>query len=443
MKEPLKYIADEESLKFYLIDCGSGLMHLLVFPDDTVMLFDCNVTNEKEEEIIKFLEKHIPSKLNIDTNEDEKVIDIFVNSHRDMDHLRGLKKINENFKVKSIWDSGQTGASTENADYKYYMYLRRELKKENENNLFVPVPSNEKITTNIEGVSIYCLSAEEDFAEDYINETVMAAKKQHTNSMVLLIIFGERKMLLTGDSDWKSWKEQIVPNFSKYTINYENTDILIASHHGSRSFFTDEAVNETIDEENNPDTTYIESIGLINPVITLISCGEYDIYHHPNKEALALYKEHTSNEQVYTTNDLGTICGFISKDGRFSAIPYRFRNRGNSTSQNIILSCRADGEVVNNGDSLKVECGLEFSALVPTGLRTPDNKLKIFWEVSNMGVEEDYEHQEIYYKRKNEECGKYKFSRNLSYKGIHTLRCRICNSFKNIDETLIFVLEGI
>lgn len=443
MKEPLKFIADEESLKFYLIDCGSGLMHLLVFPDDTVMLFDCNVTNEKEEEIIKFLEKHIPSKLNKDTNEDEKVIDIFVNSHRDIDHLRGLKKINENFKVKSIWDSGQTGASTENADYKYYMYLRRELKKANENNLFVPVPSNEKIRTNIEDASIYCLSAEEDFAEDYINETFMAAKKQHTNSMVLLIVFGERKMLLTGDSDWKSWKEQIVPNFSKYITNYENTDILIASHHGSRSFFTDEAVNETIDEENNPDTTYIESIGLINPVITLISCGDYDTYHHPNKEALALYNEHTSNEQVYTTKKLGTICGFISKDGKFSVIPYMFRNRGNSTNKNIILTCRADDKVVNNGDCLKVGCKLEFSALVATGLRTPDEKLKIFWQVSNMGVEEDYEHQEIYYKDKNEEYGKYEFGRELSYKGIHTLRCRIINSSKNIDETIIFVVEGI
>ncbi|MEG1301007.1 MAG: hypothetical protein RSC93_09910, partial [Erysipelotrichaceae bacterium] len=341
MLEPLKFIADEESLKFYLIDCGSGLMHLLVFPDETVMLFDCNVTIEKEDEIIKFLERHIPKKLNIDTNENEKVIDIFVNSHRDKDHLRGLKKINKYFKVKSIWDSGQTGESTEDADYMYYMELRRELKKASEKNLFVPVPSNEEITTNIEGVSIYCLSAEESFAVDYINETVMAAKKQHTNSIVLLIIFGERKMLLTGDSDWKSWKEEIVPNFSKYINNYENTDILIASHHGSRSFFTDEKVNETIDEKNNPDTTYIESIELINPVITLISCGKYDTYHHPNKEALALYKEHTSNEQVYTTQNLGTICGFISKDGKFSVIPYKFRNLGNDTNQNIYFTCRA------------------------------------------------------------------------------------------------------
>ena len=83
---------------------------------------------------------------------------------------------------------------------------------------------------------------------------------------------------MTGDSDWKSWKEQKVSNFSEIVPNYENTDILIASHHGSRSFFTDE---ETIDLEQYPDTTYIKSIELINPIITLISCADYNYknYH--------------------------------------------------------------------------------------------------------------------------------------------------------------------
>ncbi|TDW13224.1 beta-lactamase superfamily II metal-dependent hydrolase [Breznakia blatticola] len=442
MREPLKFITDEKSLKFYLIDCGSGLMHLIVFPNDKVMLFDCNVTSDNEDRIIKFLEKHIPSKWDNETGEFKKEIDIFVNSHRDIDHLRGLKKVNSNFKVKSIWDSGQTGASTDNSEYNYYMYLRRELKKANENNLFVPVPSNEAIRHDIDDIDIYCLSAEADFQEDYVNEVKMAVKKQHTNSMVLLIKYGERKMLLTGDSDWKSWKEQIVPNFKWNSVNYENTDILVASHHGSRSFFTDE-LNETIDVEKNPDTTYLESIGLIKPVVTIISCGDYEEYHHPNKEALALYKTHTSNEQVYTTNELGTICGFISATGDFSIIPDRFKNNENQENYNFKLSCNVNGVSINNGDSLATGCNLKFSALVTQGLRTPDDKLKIFWEVSNMGIDDDYEHQEIYYKGKKEESGKYVFERELSFVGIHTLRCRIKNTSKGIDETKIFIVRGI
>ena len=54
--------------------------------------------------------------------------------------------------------------------------------------------------------------------------------------------------MLTGDSDWKSWKDKIIPNYKDYV----KSEILIASHHGSRSFFTGE-VNETINIEKNPE----------------------------------------------------------------------------------------------------------------------------------------------------------------------------------------------
>ena len=55
MLEPLKWFVDESDFRFYLIDCGSGLMHLIIFPDSTVMLFDCNVTNEMKTQLFVFL----------------------------------------------------------------------------------------------------------------------------------------------------------------------------------------------------------------------------------------------------------------------------------------------------------------------------------------------------------------------------------------------------
>ena len=123
MLEPVKFYESEKDLKFYLIDCDSGLMHLIIFPDDTVMLFDCNVTEDNGDKILLFLSKVIPEK------DEKQEIDIFVNSHRDQDHLRGLKEINATYKIKSIWDSGQSGANIDNSDYKYYMYLKRKLKR--------------------------------------------------------------------------------------------------------------------------------------------------------------------------------------------------------------------------------------------------------------------------------------------------------------------------
>jgi glyoxylase-like metal-dependent hydrolase (beta-lactamase superfamily II) len=116
LEQPLCWYADESALCFYLLNVGEGLMTLIIFPDSTVMLFDCNVTTDNEDDIIAFLDKVIPEEYNVDKEEYEKPIHIFVNSHRDEDHYRGLKKVNERFPIKSIWDSGQTGATTNSTE---------------------------------------------------------------------------------------------------------------------------------------------------------------------------------------------------------------------------------------------------------------------------------------------------------------------------------------
>ncbi len=446
MLEPLKWFVDESDFRFYLINCGSGLMHLIIFPDNTVMLFDCNVTNENEEEIINFLDRHIPAKYDKDAKKEEKFIDIFVNSHRDEDHYRGLKKINEKFKIKSIWDSGQSGENTDSADYNYYMYLRRELKKKSEDNLIVPTPSN-AILKIIDTVDIYCLAAEADFIyQDESKILEHAAKIQHTNSMVLLMVYSGRKLLLTGDSDWKSWKEQIVSNFTEIVPNYENVDILIASHHGSRSFFTDE---ETIDLEKYPDTTYIESIELINPIITLISCGDYNTYHHPNKEAMKLYEKYTSEgrDQIHTTHEKGNLCGYIDEDGNFGVIPERFKNRMPFGDRKFYLKAhkKVNDEwiEIKSGEKINVNTSVKFSLIGIGDVLNSHDSINIWWEVCNNGIDEYCEHKEVYKKEKSENDDRCSFSREVVYKGKHLLRCRVKNSTKHFDGTVVFLVEGV
>ena len=299
LEQPLCWYTNEGALRFYLMSVGEGLMTLIIFPNELVMLFDCNVTNDNQDEVLEFLDEVIPEKYNGDKQKYEKPIHIFANSHRDEDHYRGLKKVNEKFPIKSIWDSGQTGATTDSPDYLYYMYLRRALKEKDPANLFIPVPSDIPVF-NYDGVDIYCLAAEEDFTAGYINKGFSESdtRIQHTNSMVLLLEYGNRKLLMTGDSDWKSWRDKIVPNFNEG--DFVKVNILNARHHGSRTFCTS-GVYDNIAAEANSETTYIESIELITPDITLVSCGDYDSAHHTNKDALELYKTHTSERQVYTT----------------------------------------------------------------------------------------------------------------------------------------------
>lgn len=456
LTKPLEYYTkhDEEPLLFHLIDVGEGLMFLIIFPDETTLLFDCNVSNQSEDNIIEYLEKSIPPRYDPESMGYLKWIDIFVNSHRDDDHLRGLSKINKKFPIKAILDSGETGASTSSDDYKYYMGLRRRLiKKYGDDAVIIPQPSKKSLKS-FGGAEVYCLNSSLEYSDqrNYItqafyeylieNEVIRAAKTQHTNSIVLSVRYAGRAILLTGDSDWLAWRDKIMPIF-KYT-ELLKSNILIASHHGSRSFFTDESQNDTIDPENNPDSTYIEHISKISPSITLIPCGEYKTAHHPNKEAKKIYEENTSGEQVYTTHEKWTLAGFINNSGEWTVVPSRFfpASGHNNFTLNCVCSNSWTSSIKNSGDYFNIGSELLFTIRSKIGILDPINEVNVFWEVSNGGINEDSDHQEIYYKGKNEDTPKHQFARHVSYRGKHLLRCKVHNKRKNIIATKVFIVNG-
>jgi beta-lactamase superfamily II metal-dependent hydrolase len=441
--KPLSYYTnkDYKPLMFHLLSVGEGLMFLLIFPDQTTMLYDCNILKDDSDEIIRYCKNNIPTRLTSNGNKSQW-IDIFVNSHRDQDHYRGLSYINEVFEIKSIWDSGRSGATTEDSDYKYYMRLRRTIKeKYGDKSLLIPTPSLTPIRT-FGGAKIYCLNSSEGNAQS--NSYYESVKEQHTDAIVLSVHYYNQSILLTSDSDWNVWKEKIVPMFLKSQI-LEST-ILIASHHGSRSFFTDETLNDDIDVDENPDTTYIDHIDYINPNITLISCGEYDQFHHPNKDAKKIYKESTSNEQVYTTNNKGHFIGFIDNRNYWSVIPSRFYPIiPSSISFDIICECTYNNTktIKPSGETFKIGSSLKFNVKSNQGIFEPYNEITIWWEVSNGGINAHHDHQEIYYKKDSEKGSKLEFEREVSYEGTHLLRCSVKNKKKNINITKIFVVTGI
>lgn len=450
MIQPLSFYKTEEGISFYLIDCGSGLTHLIIFPNGIVMLFDCNLQDENEREsnskdaILNLMGRVIPKKIDDDGNEYQP-IDIFVNSHRDTDHLKGLKDVNEKFPIQSIWDSGYHGKDTENnSDYQYYMELRRRLKAKSKDNLVIPTPSKE-VFCSVGDADIYCLCDSKDY-EDESDELLYESedKPQHTNCIVLLIDYCGRKMLLTGDSGWDAWQNDIVPNFSDAELGYDDVDILIASHHGSLSFFGSSEDADDVDEES----LYTDHIEAINPKVTLISCGSYNYknYHLPNKTTMKIYKEYTSNEQVFTTRDYGTICGQITAGGEFSCVPLKFQNFKNPDRNHFVnISCTAtyEGENyrVDDGSSARRGSDLMFRL---TGVgKVLDGNPKIFWEVCNSGIGVDIEHHEIYCKGPEEEKSNCNIKQELKYKGTHLIRINVINIEKRFRQQIVFVVKGI
>ena len=394
-RQPISFYSDGSNcpLIFHLIHVGEGLMILIIFPDNTTLLFDCNVIQENKDEVLHYLKTQIPYRKDDVSFEEVQWIDIFVNSHRDIDHLRGLKEINNEFEIKSIWDSGQTGNATEDDDYLYYMNLRRTISdKYGESAVLVPIPSPFPLRS-FGGASVFCLCSSLDFISKDIGyffqnlSTIKAAKDQHSNSIVLSIEYSGRRVLLTGDSDWYAWKEKIIPNYE--STDLLSSEVLIASHHGSRSFFTDESINDHIDIESNPDTTYLEALDFIKPVVTLIPCGKYKTAHHPNEEALELYKKNTTNEQVYTTHEKKTLVGIIDALGHWTVCPSRFQVESNCSKSFTIHCVEVEKDnsskrvQKNSGDSFTIGNSVEFSIIAKGGVMDPSSKLKIWWEVSN------------------------------------------------------------
>lgn len=457
MNHPLFYYTntEQDNLLFHLLNVGEGLMCLVIFPDKTTILYDCNVTGENETEVISYLGRHIPTRPDLEEEKLSQWIDLFVNSHRDDDHYRGLSKINDKFPVKSIWDSGQTGATTQSTDYQYYMQLRRSIReKYSENAVIVPKPSQYPLR-NFNGAKIYCLNSSLDYSDEtqyltFANFTALVESKsiqegkiQHTNSIVISISYRNRALLLTGDSDYLAWRDKIMPSFKDTGLL--KTNILVASHHGSRSFFTDEKLNDTIDPEEAPETTYLDHIHEISPSVTIIPCGNYESSHHPNKEALKFYKENTTNRQVYTTCEKWDLAGFVSEDGHWTVVParmYPWTSGKSSFSLQCVCSYNGSQYIAKSDDKFPLGSSLRFSINSSVGILDPYSDVSVVWEVSNGGIGDHHENQEIYYKGASENKSKYHFEREVSFSGRHLLRCFVHNKKKRIKATQIFVVNG-
>jgi len=454
--EPISLYIDKDTkpLRFVQFDVGEGLMILFIFPNSKSMLFDCNLTEENKDKIIDELSRWLPFWKKRSTNERYQKIDIFVNSHRDEDHYRGLKYINKYFPIQSIIDSGQSGDSPSSKQYKYYMNLRLTLmEKHGDKAVLVPNPSTRPLLQE-GGTNVFCLNAGPSYKDDAMpykwNEfqtlikehKLEEARIQHTNGIVLSVEYAGRRLLLTGDSDYLAWRERIIPAFGKSTML--KSEILFASHHGSRSFFTDETLNKDIDPKTNPGTTYLKSLTYIEPAITLISCGKYSSAHHPNSQAFAHYKKHTTFEQVYTTSARGNICGYIDEHSRWTVVPTRFKNH-TSTKFDISINCKStnNGNTVNreSGDMMQIGESLNFYILGKGGIFDPIKSVSVKFEVSNGGRFRDHTHQEIYYKANDDKSAINKFNREVAYKGRHLLRCRVYNKSKRVSITRIFVVN--
>lgn len=266
-------------MEVHFIDVGCGNMTLIKFPEGSVFTYDCNITEENEERVLSYVDRVVGNYM---------PIDVFVNSHRDADHMRGIKSLHADHEILQIWDTGVPGTTTDTPEYRAYMELRRSVDSKE---------INPRRYWTYGDAKLICMNSKwPDYSDP--NE----------QSVVLKIEYRGSSIMLAGDTNYRPWKEKILTFFGKTGLR---SSILLAAHHGSFDFFDDPSSSQ-------PYTTHVERI---RPDMTVISVGS-NAYGLPDKQAIKLYEKYSQGSdrgtKVVTTQDRHTMKLILKHEGGWS-----------------------------------------------------------------------------------------------------------------------------
>lgn len=237
-----------------MFEVGEADCHLIKYPyNKNTILIDTGKNEYKiKNEVIPYIKS-----IGI------KKIDYLIITHGDEDHIGGSITLINNFQVKNVILNKGT-----------FTDIEKELIK-NLNKKKIPYQINiNKI--NLSNHTIYLLNNTK-----YNNE--------NDNSIITYFTYQKYKFLYMGDASITT-EDNLLENY-----NLNNISILKVGHHGSNTSSSKDFISQ------------------INPSISLISVGENNIYHHPNKEVInnlsksRIYRTDINNMTKLTINSKGIL----------------------------------------------------------------------------------------------------------------------------------------
>lgn len=260
----------------HFIDVGQGNMVLIEAASGRKFMFDCNITDDNEERVLDYVASQIGEGSSLYA---------FICSHRDADHMRGVKKLHARFPVLKVWDSDYPGTTTDSTEYRAYMGLRRQVGSR---------VIKKKTLYDYGRTRFRFMSAQDDRLPDNANAQGLVLKVEQRNKDMDRI---EGSAMLPGDSDAQTWRNGIMADYRRSDVS---SSILMAAHHGSISFFDDP----------DYDKYYTDHLAAIKPAMTIVSVGP-NSHGHPNDTALDYYRRYSTGSdeghKVYRTDTKGTM----------------------------------------------------------------------------------------------------------------------------------------
>ena len=198
---------------------------------------------------------------------------VFV-THHHRDHMGNIMYVRGKYGVSNIYDSGYV-----NNGYKASVALNSDLRAGRYNGQ--ALKAGDKITID-KNYYIEVLAP-----GDFLSKKDL--KNMNNTSLVLMLHYGSFKMLLTGDAE--APVEDALQQ--KYGTDLQ-ADVLKVGHHGSKT------------------SSYWPFVSKVKPKYALISCGDFSIYKHPNKNVVGSLTH--LGAKVLTTHDHGTLT--VTTDGK-------------------------------------------------------------------------------------------------------------------------------
>lgn len=311
-----------KDLEIAFLDVGQGDCILICFPDGRTMMIDSGDTSNSNKQVIA----NALSDRNITR------IDYLLATHQDADHIGNLEYVFEHYEIEKFLrpniSADEDYLLGQNTDETVTDILPDSFNAgaENGSKTYSRVMLD---AYHEDGCVTERFNKDSDFAHKFIyeeNEYIYTIdfltpvadvddieySDANDYSPIILLTYGQTKVLLTGDAETEMEQEFI----SHYSSNMD-VDILKVGHHGSET------------------STSQQLLDLVTPEFAVIQCGNHKTYQHPRQATLdRLYDEDIT---VYRTDNNGTITLTIEytdldQDGDY----FDFTLTNNDCSRNYI-----------------------------------------------------------------------------------------------------------
>lgn len=207
---------------------------------------------------------------------DVKRVNTVIVSHHHKDHMGNIFTVAGKYGVSNIYDNGNVNTGNKNS-----IKLHDVLSKGKYNNRVLKAGDVIKFD---QGYYMEVLSP-----GNFLQADKRIKNDQNNNSVVLKLHYGDFTMLFTGDIEAPT--EALL--YKEYGSELKS-DVLKVGHHGSKT------------------SSYYKFIEQVKPQYALISCGDFEKYHHPNKNVVGSLQH--LGAKVYTTEKNGDLT--ITTDGK-------------------------------------------------------------------------------------------------------------------------------